>query len=195
MAQPRFALEKWEAGEGADFDCEWCVCRGEELGLPEVIDIPDSARQDPLWKRTKGEMIGRDGCRVPSPWKKTGKTKGFSPDSAGTAAEAWLPIPEWFGALSVEAQEGDIGSTLEFYRKACHLRKKLRQGEEMDWIGGGGNGAEDYLHFRRPGGWEVIMNVGVEGGVKLPEGAEVLVGSGELEGDVVPIDVTVWLKV
>src|SRR5690606_9729027 len=43
--------------------------QGEELGLPEVIDLPDEARQDPSFIRTNGEMYGRDGCRVPIPWE------------------------------------------------------------------------------------------------------------------------------
>ena len=42
--------------------------QGEELGLPEVIDLPDDARQDPTWFRTNHERYGRDGCRVPLPW-------------------------------------------------------------------------------------------------------------------------------
>ena len=43
------------------------IYQGEELGLPEVIDLPDDARQDPTWFRTNGERYGRDGCRVPIP--------------------------------------------------------------------------------------------------------------------------------
>ena len=43
--------------------------QGEELGLPEVIHLPDSSREDPTWFRTNGERYGRDGCRVPIPWE------------------------------------------------------------------------------------------------------------------------------
>src|SRR5690606_38432743 len=42
--------------------------QGEELGLPEVIDLPDERRQDPRFHRTGGASLGRDGCRVPLPW-------------------------------------------------------------------------------------------------------------------------------
>ncbi|MGO2516902.1 MAG: alpha-amylase family glycosyl hydrolase, partial [Corynebacterium variabile] len=45
--------------------------QGEELGLPEVLDIPDDRRQDPTFFRTRGTdtpELGRDGCRVPVPW-------------------------------------------------------------------------------------------------------------------------------
>ena len=34
--------------------------QGEELGLPEVIELPDDVRQDPTWFRTDGERYGRD---------------------------------------------------------------------------------------------------------------------------------------
>jgi hypothetical protein len=56
--------------------------QGEELGLPEVIDLPDDARQDPIWFRTHGERYGRDGCRVPIPWTSEGTTYGFNDTSA-----------------------------------------------------------------------------------------------------------------
>ena len=53
---------------------------GEELGLPEVLDLPDEARQDPIFARTGGAEIGRDGCRVPLPWTDdAGTSFGFSP--------------------------------------------------------------------------------------------------------------------
>ena len=48
------------------------IYQGEELGLPEVTDIPDDARQDPRFRRTAGQVPGRDGCRVPIPWTRTG---------------------------------------------------------------------------------------------------------------------------
>ena len=44
------------------------VYQGEELGLPEVEDIPDDRRRDPMHARSGGVHPGRDGCRVPIPW-------------------------------------------------------------------------------------------------------------------------------
>ena len=44
------------------------VYQGEELGLPEVEDIPSDRRRDPMWHRSGGVDPGRDGCRVPMPW-------------------------------------------------------------------------------------------------------------------------------
>lgn len=103
--------------------------QGEELGLPEVIDLPASARQDPTFLRTDGEVIGRDGCRVPIPWTTTPPSFGFSP--TGTS---WLPQPENFSSMSVAAQDGVEGSTLQMYRDALGIRRTLHLGEgSLQW--------------------------------------------------------------
>ncbi|GAB3855162.1 hypothetical protein GCM10027610_087920 [Dactylosporangium cerinum] len=60
------------------------VYQGEELGLPEVEDLPAAARQDPFFARTGGADPGRDGCRVPLPWSGTAPPYGFGGDG-------WLP--------------------------------------------------------------------------------------------------------
>ncbi len=52
--------------------------QGQELGLPEVEDLPDEARQDPLVRQSGGARRGRDGCRVPLPWTVDGPSYGFS---------------------------------------------------------------------------------------------------------------------
>ena len=46
--------------------------QGEELGLPEVADLPVDVLQDPTWERSGHRVKGRDGCRVPLPWARTG---------------------------------------------------------------------------------------------------------------------------
>ncbi len=57
--------------------------QGEELGLPEVLDLPDEAREDPVFARTGGALIGRDGCRVPLPWTAAvAASHGFSASGA-----------------------------------------------------------------------------------------------------------------
>ncbi|MDG4833385.1 glycoside hydrolase family 13 protein [Solwaraspora sp. WMMD1047] len=91
--------------------------QGEELGLPEVLDLPDELRQDPAFLRT-GES--RDGCRVPLPWSGDLPPYDFGP--AG-AAPSWLPAPDAWRALSVAAQTGDPTSTLELYRAALRIRR------------------------------------------------------------------------
>lgn len=164
------------------------MCRGEELGLPEVVEIPDEQRQDPTFFRTKNtddHEIGRDGCRVPLPWTTEGTNFGF-----GNGKPAHLPQPKWMGQYSVEAEDTDSNSTLNLYRKALDLRKKLQSAEELEWVSS--SDAAEVLHFKRPGGWEVLMNFG-EQAVEVPKG-ELLVASGALEGGKIGTDTAVWVK-
>ncbi|MFY1685288.1 glycoside hydrolase family 13 protein [Micromonospora sp.] len=91
--------------------------QGEELGLPEVLDLPDALRQDPAFLRT-GES--RDGCRVPIPWGGELPPYGFGPQGGELS---WLPAPATWRALSVAAQTGTPGSTLELYRAALRVRR------------------------------------------------------------------------
>lgn len=163
--------------------------RGEELGLPEVIDIPDEKREDPIFFRRKGAEIGRDGCRVPLPWTTSSPTFGFSPSSA--TKEPWLPMPDWFGEYSAEKEDGDSNSTLNLYREALGLRKELQdKTETMSWVGEKGDGV---LHFKRPGGWEVVINISSKEAVELPKG-EVVVASDALDNGRLPINTGVWIK-
>ncbi|WP_438804721.1 alpha-amylase family glycosyl hydrolase, partial [Oceanobacillus saliphilus] len=52
---------------------------GEELGLPEVEDLPAQARVDPIVHRSGGPDPGRDGSRIPLPWAAGAPSAGFSP--------------------------------------------------------------------------------------------------------------------
>ncbi|GAU69452.1 putative alpha-glucosidase [Streptomyces sp. NBRC 110611] len=111
--------------------------QGEELGLPEVTDLPDEARQDPAFFRGRhegshqesGQDGFRDGCRVPLPWAGEEQPYGFG--SGGS----WLPQPADWRGLTVAAQTGDPASTLELYRTALGLRRRLPGlGDgEMSW--------------------------------------------------------------
>src|SRR6185312_14044222 len=85
------------------------IYQGEELGLPEVTDIPDAARQDPTFRRTQGKVKGRDGSRVPLPWEREGEGSfGFSRTEAGSASAApWLPQPADWGERSAARQAAD----------------------------------------------------------------------------------------
>jgi alpha-glucosidase len=83
--------------------------QGEELGLPEVFDLPARTRQDPIFARTAGAQLGRDGCRVPLPWSRTAPAvRAVGPDGS----QPWLPQPAAWADLSVAAQLGDPDSTL-----------------------------------------------------------------------------------
>ncbi|MDR0365234.1 MAG: glycoside hydrolase family 13 protein, partial [Bifidobacteriaceae bacterium] len=99
--------------------------QGEELGLPEVVEIPPEARQDPTFFRSGGTAVGRDGARVPLPWTPSGPSFGFG------AGPAHLPQPAWFAEYAASTQAGVPGSTLEFYRQALALRAPLRADEHL----------------------------------------------------------------
>ncbi|MET7766388.1 glycoside hydrolase family 13 protein [Streptomyces sp. NPDC005393] len=160
--------------------------QGEELGLPEVADLPRSALQDPTWERSGHQVKGRDGCRVPLPWTRSGPSYGFGDGGS------WLPQPESFGELSVEAQEGVAGSTLELYREALGLRGQLLGDEGLEWLDSVGQPHAGVLHFRRSNGWQCLSNLSARP-VQLPAGSEVMLSSGPLTGDEVPPHTTVWL--
>ena len=157
--------------------------QGEELGLPEVADLPAGALQDPTWLRSGGTRKGRDGCRVPLPWSAQGPSFGFG------AGPAHLPQPAWYGPLAVEAQEDDPASTLAFYRSALAERRRLQGPEELTWLEGLPEGV---AAFRRPGGWTCLTNFGT-GPVALPAGRVVL-SSGPIGETLVPGETTVWLE-
>ena len=94
------------------------IYQGEELGLPEHTTMPAEFRQDPAFRRTGGREIGRDGCRVPLPWKTDAPSLGF-----GLGPDTWLPQPESFAGYAVDRQEGVPDSTLELYRALLRLRR------------------------------------------------------------------------
>ncbi|MBV2364450.1 glycoside hydrolase family 13 protein [Streptomonospora nanhaiensis] len=160
--------------------------QGEELGLHEVADLPREVLQDPKWERSGRTSKGRDGCRVPIPWERTGPSLGFG------AAEGWLPQPRHWGELSVEAQTGDPASTLELYRAALRLRRSLPADAPLEWDSDLDKG--DVLAFRRGPQWLVVVNTGAAP-VPLPPGASVALASAPVEGGELPGDTAVWLRV
>ena len=165
--------------------------QGEELGLPEVADIPDELREDPAHKRAG--VPGRDGCRVPLPWQADAPAFGFSP-----SGESWLPQPEVFGELAADRQRGVEGSTLELYREALRLRRELHLGahgvgDRVAFVEGAPQGVLMVEH----GPALVVVNT-TDDPVELqalPRGAdaEVLLASAPLEGGAIVADSAVWL--
>ncbi len=160
------------------------VYQGEELGLPEVTTLPAEVRQDPSFARTGGADRGRDGCRVPIPWEGDRPSYGFGPGGA-----SWLPQPPEWARLSVAAQTGVPGSTLELYRSALALRREHGLGRgTLAWDGGLTGG--DVLAFRTRGVL-VVLNLSPEP-VPAPAGTRLLLASGELVGAAVPTDTAAW---
>lgn len=108
---------------------------GEELGLPEVLDIPAERREDPVFLQTNGERIGRDGCRIPLPWTDDPSTNfGFSSvdsDAHTDVPDSWLPQPGWWGTGAVDELDGEDNSILELYRAVIDARREFAVPEGM----------------------------------------------------------------
>jgi alpha-glucosidase len=126
------------------------VYQGEELGLPEVEDLPDGVRRDPVFHRTGGAEPGRDGCRVPLPWSEASASLGFGP-----AGATWLPQPAAWKTLTVERQKADPSSILNLYRAALAQRRALPKAG-FSWL----PSAENVLAFSRGPDFLCVVNVG-----------------------------------
>jgi alpha-glucosidase len=163
--------------------------QGEELGLPEVEDLPEAVLADPTWRRSGGRLRGRDGCRVPIPWSGEKPPYGFS---EGDVAEPWLPQPGDWGPYTVEAEQQQADSMLNLYRAALRLRHEspaLGDGR-MRWL----DSPPDVLLFAREPGFACLVNVGA-GAVELPRGSRIVLSSAEIPADgLVPQDTAVWLE-
>ncbi|ARD42581.1 glycoside hydrolase family 13 protein [Actinomyces gaoshouyii] len=180
------------------------IYQGDELGLPEVPDIPEDRLADPIAHRMRDKEKGRDGCRVPLPWTAGGGSHGFGPDGA---AEPHLPQPAGWGAFAIETQEaqetrrireadgeGRAGaassampgpatapsSMLSLYRAGLALRRSAwaEAGREARWLETGGSA----LAFARG---DLQCWIAFEGPVALPAG-DVLLASAPLEAPVAP---------
>ena len=137
------------------------IYQGEELGLEEVLDIPAEWRQDPIFARTGGERVGRDGCRVPLPWSGTEAPFGFGPSGI-----PWLPQPSAWAALTAEAQDRVPDSTLAFYQAALRARRAspaLGDGP-MHWL----DSPDGILAFRRGGRLTCVVNF-TDQPIELPD--------------------------
>lgn len=94
-----------------------CWYQGDELGQEEA-DIPFEQIKDPFGLNFWPEFKGRDGCRTPLPWAQGQHAAGF------TTGTPWLPVPKADDARSVDAQEKQADSPLQFVRFWMNLRKQ-----------------------------------------------------------------------
>lgn len=159
--------------------------QGEELGLPEVEDLPAEVLQDPVFHRSGGTIRGRDGCRVPLPWSGDAQPFGFSPPEV----TPWLPQPAAWVNLTVDAQNGDPDSMLTLYRRLLALRRQnvdLQQ-PGLTWI----DSPDTVLHFRRGSGFECILNLGTTP-VELTH-APILISTPGTSERELPADAAAWL--
>jgi len=161
------------------------IYQGDELGLPEVEDLPRELLQDPMHYRSGGIDPGRDGCRVPLPWAGDEPPFGFSPDGVDT----WLPQPVSWRVLTVQAQRADPDSTLNLYRAALRLRRGIPN-LPLEWIDGLG---PDVLAFRRGDTFACVVNTADEP-VSLPAHETLLLASTPLESGMLPGNATAWIR-
>ncbi|MEU6323174.1 alpha-amylase family glycosyl hydrolase [Streptomyces sp. NPDC047009] len=162
--------------------------QGEELGLPEVGDLPEGVLQDPVRVRSRRSRKGRDGCRVPIPWQRSGPSLGFG------SASPWLPQPADWPERSVAAQSDNPDSVLSLYRTALRLRRHYGGDGDLAWLES--DSPAGALAFRRDTGLVCTVNLGSRA-LPLPTG-DVLLTSGHLDKDpsgrrVIPADTAVWL--
>ena len=166
--------------------------QGEELGLPEWLDMPDDARQDPVFANTGGVRKGRDGCRVPQPWTADpAGSHGFSPTDRPAAAP-WLPQPADWGSFAADLQDGDDTSMLELYRRLVDRRRTLLTADDAELV----DVTDDVIAMWR-GPVLVVCNTGAEPiDVALAVGLRAVVTTdasvGADGGSTVPGDTTVW---
>ncbi len=168
------------------------VYQGEELGLPEVWDLPDEVLDDPVWERSNHTLRGRDGCRVPLPWTKDGPSLGFG------QADPWLPQPADWSDLSAEAQQGQAGSSLELYRSAIAIRREQGATDEhlelLDPTEHGLTPAEaaETLMYKRGSGLTCMVNFG-SNPVAVPSASDTeLLRSAGTPGTTLEPDAAIW---
>ena len=172
------------------------VYQGEELGLEEVLDLPEDVLQDPQRFRSEDGSSGRDGCRVPIPWSGSAPPFNFTPLNI---ADGWLPAPPRWRGLTVEAQWQDPDSMLGLYRAALRIRRahpELGDGA-LAWTAA----PSGTLVFSRGTGFVCTVNTGNHP-VELSRPGTVLLSSGPVEAGgaadgagntfVLPPDTAVW---
>jgi alpha-glucosidase len=155
------------------------IYQGEELGLWENENIPPEEFQDPMWGR-RGHS--RDGCRVPLPWTGDEAPFGF------TTATPWLPQPAEWKDRTAQAQTGDPNSMLELYRSAI-ARRREESFSDFAWL----DLDPAVLAFCRGQNFACVVNMS-GAPVALPAHQSVLLASGPLDGDRLPPDTAVWLR-
>ena len=159
LARARAALMTMLALPGSAY-----LYQGEELGLPEVTDLPLSALTDPMYHRSNGVRRGRDGCRVPMPWTAEADSFGFS------RTASWLPQPAWFADHAVDRLR-DGSSILQLYRSALSLRD-LFGSSDLHWL----PAEPGVLAFTRGDNFACVVNCSTRW-VSTPVGGDLLCAS------------------
>nr|WP_309124084.1 glycoside hydrolase family 13 protein [Arthrobacter sp.] len=154
--------------------------QGDELGLPEHTLLDDAVRQDPAFFRTEGVERGRDGCRVPLPWKAEAPGFGFT-TTEGNSAAPWLPQPAGFAGYAADQQVGRSGSVYELVRKALSERSSRQLGRgSLEWAAE--HRPEDGVVAFTNGSVLLVANMGEEP-IELPAGVVVVASAEDAVAD------------
>ena len=164
------------------------VYQGDELGLPEVEDLPADRIQDPMHFQSGGVDPGRDGCRVPLPWSGDTPPFGFSPPFA--TDEPWLPQPARLGGAHRRAPgcRSGVDARRSTARRSPCAAQRLGGDAPLTWL----PSAPDVLMFRR-GDIVCLVNLG-DTGVGVVDG-EILVASAPVIDGCLPPDGAVWIAI
>ena len=162
---------------------------GEEMGLPEVLDLPEDSLQDPIWERSGRTERGRDGCRVPLSWTSDPATNfGFSSNDA--PSPSWLPQPADWGQFNANDQFANTDSMLVLYQQALTIRAALSSETDITDRDLG----KDLVAFERAG-LLCILNVSAQDQT-LPDGLGEIVLSSHANATAIllPENAAIWLK-
>lgn len=163
------------------------IYQGDELGLPEVLDLPPEVRRDPTFRSSGGADPGRDGCRVPIPWEGAAPPFGFGPP----ASRPWLPQPAGWSGLTVDAETRDSNSMLALYRAALLIRRTHPgfAGDKFRWL----PGPSGTLVFARGDGLHCAVNLS-GAAMPLPENCSVLLATFRIRGGALAPDSAAWFE-
>jgi alpha-glucosidase len=165
------------------------IYQGDELGLPEVLDLPPEVRHDPTFRRSGGADVGRDGTRIPFPWSGSEPPFGFGPPGS----RPWLPQPAEWSELTVEAETADPASTLRLYRGAISIRRSHPgfRGGTLRWL----SSEPGTLLFAREDDFACAVNLS-SSPMRVPDRAVVLLSTEPIgDGSPIPPDAAAWLEI
>jgi len=102
---------------------------GDEIGMVTTPPTRKEDVRDPIGIKGWPKEKGRDGERTPMQWD-AGPDAGFS--AAGV--KTWLPIPDSYKKVNVDAEEREPDSMLHWYQQIIALKKNdpaIREGQEI----------------------------------------------------------------
>ena len=167
------------------------VYQGEELGLPEVEDIPSDRRQDPMWRRSGGRRPGPRRLPRPAPW--AGDRAAVRLQPRRRRAGPGSTSPTTGRALTVDAQSDDPHVDARALPAGLRLRRARARGR-----GDGGAalapGAPTTSSRSPAATASPASSTSARNRSSFRPAPSVLIASDELEGGALPQDTTVWLR-